>query len=395
LRPAAGRFIVLILDSAGIGELPDAAEYGDAGSNTLGNLARAVGGLKLPNLESLGLGQITSIEGLSTDSVALAAYGMMAEKAPGKDSITGHWELMGYVAGQSQPTYPGGFPAEIVQRLERETGRKFIGNAAVSGTDIINRLGAEHLSTGHLILYTSADSVLQLAAHEEILPLDELYEICRIARRIMDGKDAVGRIIARPFIGSPGSFQRTANRRDFSLPAPDDTLLDLLLRVGIEVHGIGKIDDLFAGRGLSHAVHTKSNRDGLKETLLAIRGDASGLIFTNLVDFDMLWGHRNDVEGYYGGLVEVDAFLPEILQTLRPEDVFVITADHGCDPTTPSTDHSREHVPVLVYGDRIRGGVDIGVRRTFADLAATIAEFFGIQGTGAGDSFWSSIIRKN
>lgn len=387
----AGRFIILLLDSVGIGELPDAAEYGDAGSNTLGNLAEAVGGFQLPNLESLGLGKIAPIRGLSENNPARAAYGMMAEIAPGKDSISGHWELMGYIARQPQPTYPDGFPDRIVARLEEETGRRYIGNIPASGTEIIDRLGAEHLKTGHLILYTSADSVLQLAAHEGIVPLEELYEICRIARRIMDGKDAVGRIIARPFVGSPGSFRRTANRKDFSLPAPEDTVLDLLLKAGKEVLGIGKIDDLFAGRGLSRSVHTESNLEGMEETINAIEGDASGLIFTNLVDFDMLWGHRNDVEGYYRGLVEVDDYLPKILRALKPADVLVITADHGCDPTTPSTDHSREYVPLLIYGDIIHADVDIGVRSTFADLAATLADFFGIEGTGAGESFWLSV----
>ena len=383
-----GRFIVVVLDSVGIGELPDAGQYGDAGSNTLKNLAEAVGGLDLPNLEALGLGKIEPIRGLRPNVRALGAYGKMAQQAPGKDSISGHWELMGCIARQAQPTYPQGFPDRIVQQLRRSTGLDFLGNVAASGTEIIDRLGAEHLSTGWPILYTSADSVMQFAAHEELFPLPRLYELCRQAREIMTRADAVGRIIARPFLGRPGSFKRTANRKDFALEAPADTVLDLLRREGIEVLGIGKIEDLFAGRGLSHAVHTKSNREGLQETLKAIASDAAGLIFTNLVDFDMLWGHRNDAEGYYRGLREVDDFLPQLLSALQPDDVLAFTADHGCDPTTPSTDHSREHVPILVYGHRVQPDINLGVRKTFSDLGATVAEYFGIKGTGAGESLW-------
>ncbi len=389
----SGRFVVIVLDSVGIGELPDADRYGDRGSNTLGNLAEAVGGLRLPHLESLGLGKIRPVKGISADLKARGAFGMMAEKAPGKDSITGHWELMGYTARQPQPTYPNGFPPRIVKRLEEETGKRFLGNIPASGTEIIARLGDEHVRTGNPILYTSADSVLQIAAHEEVVPLEELYRICLIARRIMSGKDAVGRIIARPFIGKTGDYRRTANRRDFSLEAPGKTVLDLLKEAGIGVLGIGKIEDLFAGRGLTDAVHTKSNREGLQETLKAIRSDRDGFIFTNLVDFDMLWGHRNDVEGYYRGLREVDDFIPDLLDALRPGDVLVFTADHGCDPTTPSTDHSREYVPVMAVGDCVRPDVNLGVRATFADLAATVAEFFGVEGTGEGTSFLAQIKR--
>jgi phosphopentomutase len=381
-----GRFVVLILDSVGVGELPDAGQYGDEGSNTLVNLGRAVGGLNLPNLESLGLGKVAPIPGLSATVQAAAAYGRMAEQAPGKDSITGHWELMGYIAQQAQPTYPHGFPARIVNQMRLETGLDYLGNIAASGTEIIDRLGAEHLRTGSPILYTSADSVLQIAAHEEIIPLAELYRICLVAREIMRGPDAVGRIIARPFLGQPGKFKRTSNRRDFSLEAPADTILDILTRSAVPVLGIGKIFDLFAGRGVTKSVHTISNPNGLEETLQAIQSDGRGLIFTNLVDFDMLWGHRNDTVGYYNGLKEVDAFLPKILAALQPEDVLAITADHGCDPTTPSTDHSREYVPLLVYGRKIKGNVNLGTRETFADVAASIAEYFGVNGTGVGKS---------
>ena len=382
-----GRFVVVVLDSVGIGELPDAIQYGDVGSNTLKNLAEAVGGLELHNLESLGLGKIEPLRGLRGDIRAKGAYGKMAQQAPGKDSISGHWELMGCIARQAQPTYPDGFPERILRRLRQQTGLDFLGNVPASGTEIIDRLGAEHLSTGWPILYTSADSVMQFAAHEEIFPLPRLYELCRKAREIMTGPDAVGRIIARPFIGQPGSFKRTANRKDFALQAPENTVLDLLARAGVEVLGIGKIEDLFDGRGLSRAVHTKSNGEGLQGTLKAIQSDATGLIFTNLVDFDMLWGHRNNAPGYYRGLREVDEFLPKLMSALRPDDVLALTADHGCDPTTPSTDHSREYVPILVYGQKAKADVNLGVRKTFADLGATIAEYFGIQGTGAGESF--------
>jgi phosphopentomutase len=385
---AAGRFIVVVLDSVGIGELPDAAAYGDSGSNTLKNLADAVGGLDLPNLAALGLGKIGPIQGLRSDLKARGAYGKMASKSPGKDSITGHWELMGYIAQQAQPTYPRGFPTRILERLRRETGLQFLGNIAASGTEIIDRFGAEHLRTGKPILYTSADSVMQFAAHEDVIPVPELYRLCETARNIMTGPDAAGRIIARPFLGQPGSFKRTANRKDFSLPPPADTVMDHLVREGIRVLGIGKIEDLFAGRGLTNAIHTKSNRQGLEETEKAIRGDVPGMIFTNLVDFDMLWGHRNDVQGYYGGLKEVDEFLPRLMEELEPDDVLALTADHGCDPTTPSTDHSREYVPILVLGAKIKPDVDLGIRRTFADLGATIAEYFAIRGTGVGESFW-------
>jgi len=383
-----GRFIVVVLDSVGIGELPDADQYGDVGSNSLKNLAEAVGGFNLPNLEALGLGKIEPIRGLRPDVRALGAYGKMAQQAPGKDSISGHWELMGCIAQQVQPTYPQGFPERIVEQLRRATGLDFLGNVPASGTEIIDRLGAEHLSTGWPILYTSADSVMQLAAHEELFPLPRLYELCRQAREIMTSADAVGRIIARPFIGRPGSFKRTANRKDFALEAPANTVLDLLRQAGVEVLGIGKIEDLFVGRGLSRAVHTKSNGDGLQETLKAIRSDATGLIFTNLVDFDMLWGHRNDVQGYYQGLREVDDFLPQLMSALQTDDVLAFTADHGCDPTTPSTDHSREHVPILIYGHGIQPDINLGVRKTFADLGATVAEYFGVKGAGSGVSFW-------
>jgi phosphopentomutase len=383
--------IIIILDSVGVGELPDAAQYDDVGSNTLGNLAEVVGGLELPNLETLGLGKIIPLKGLSADLKAKAAFGRMAAIAPGKDSITGHWELMGYIAALAQPTYPRGFPDRIVRTLEQQTGRRYLGNVPASGTDIIKQMGTEHLSTASPILYTSADSVLQIAAHEEVIPLQELYRICEIARKIMTGADAVGRIIARPFVGEPGDFRRTVNRKDFSLEAPGKTVLDLLLKAGISVLGIGKIEDLFAGRGLSYSIHTKSNREGLEETLDAIQNDITGLIFTNLVDFDMLWGHRNDPDGYYRGLREVDQFIPNLMDALKPDDVLVFTADHGCDPTTPSTDHSREYVPILIYGDTLKGDVNIGRRETFADLAATVAEYFGFEGTGAGESFWNLI----
>jgi phosphopentomutase len=385
LRP--NRFIIIVLDSVGIGELPDAGHYGDSGSDTLGNIANSMGGLDLPNFEKLGLGKIKPIKGMSSQITAHAAYGKMAEVSPGKDSIYGHWELMGLISDQPQPTYPHGFPDSILKQLVEKTGYQFIGNRPASGTEIIKELGEEHLRSGNLILYTSADPVLQIAAHEEVVPISRLYEICRIARQVMIGEHAVGRIIARPFIGAPGQFQRTANRKDFSLVPPKPVLLDHLKSFDIPVLGIGKIHDLFAGQGITKSIHTESNRQGLDETLGALLSDQSGLIFTNLVDFDMLWGHRNDVEGYYRGLQEVDLFIPQLLSALRDGDVLAFTADHGCDPTTSSTDHSREYVPLIIFGKLIKGDMNLGVRTTFADLSATVAEFFHIPGTGVGESF--------
>lgn len=381
------RVILIVLDSVGVGALPDAAEYGDEGSNTLGNTARAVGGLHLPHLGALGLGNILPVAGVPPAPHPEGAYGRMAEQSRGKDTTVGHWELAGLISPRPLPTYPNGFPQELVREFERRIGRPVLGNYPASGTVIIEQLGEEHLRTGRPILYTSADSVFQVAAHEEVIPLPELYRICEIAREMLQGEHAVGRVIARPFVGKPGHFIRTANRRDWSLPPPAETVLDRLTASGRSVLAVGKIEDIFAGRGITRAEHTRDNMDSVDKTLMLMSRHKAGLIFANLVDFDMRWGHRNDPQGYARGLEEFDARLPEIRAAMRPDDLLILTADHGCDPTTPSTDHSREYVPLLVWGPRVRPGVDLGTRATFADVAATIAEAFGLAPWPVGRSF--------
>jgi phosphopentomutase len=381
------RAILVILDSVGVGELPDADLYGDVGSDTLGNLAQALGGVHLPHLQSLGLGNIHSILGVLPEASPLGAYGRMSERSAGKDTIIGHWEITGVISARPLPTYPHGFPAEMIAEYERRIGRKTLGNYPASGTVILDQLGAEHMRTGFPIVYTSADSVFQVAAHEEIIPVEELYHICHVARDMLSGEHNVGRVIARPFIGHPGAFQRTDRRRDLSAPPPDLTLLDHVKRAGQSVCAIGKIEDIFAGQGITRAVHTHNNMDGVDKTLEAMRDAGPGLVLTNLVDFDMIYGHRNDVQGYADALRAVDARVPELLQALRGGDVLVFTADHGCDPTTPSTDHSREYVPLLVYGASIQPGVDLGTRTSFADLGASIAEWLAVQPLRAGISF--------
>jgi phosphopentomutase len=378
------RVILIILDACGIGELPDAHLYGDEGSNTIVNTAKAVGGLKLPNLEKLGLGSIESIPGVSSGRESLGNYGKMAELSAGKDSTSGHWEIMGLVLEKPFPVYPDGFPPEIIGPFEKAIGSKILGNKPASGTEIIKDLGEEHTRTGRLIVYTSADSVFQIAAHEEIVPVDKLYEICVKARKILTGEHGVARVIARPFVGKPGSFKRTERRKDFSLPPPEETVLDMLKKNGVPVIGIGKIEDLFAGRGLTESTHTKSNSDGMDKLVGAMKKFERGLLFINLIDFDMLWGHRNDPQAFATGLGDFDRRLPEVLNLLGPEDLLVITADHGCDPTTPSTDHSREYVPLLVYGKSIRNNVNLGIRMSFSDVGKTVADIFGVPGTGDG-----------
>ncbi|MFZ5591612.1 MAG: phosphopentomutase [Bacillota bacterium] len=352
--------------------------YGDEGSNTLGNLSRAVGGLSLPTLGSLGLGSIIPIAGVPHSATPLACYGKMAEQSPGKDTTTGHWEIAGIKLERPFPTYPHGFPPAVIQALTERIGTPVLGNKPASGTEIIAELGAEHMRTGYPIVYTSADSVLQIAAHEEVIPLPRLYEICQIAREIMTGEHAVGRVIARPFIGQPGSFQRTPNRHDYSLKPPRPHLLHLLQEAGLAVQAVGKINDIFAGDGITASFPTKSNAEGMEKTLACVQQHRPGLVFTNLVEFDMLYGHRNDPQGYARALQELDDFLPRLLGALTEKDLLIITADHGCDPTTTSTDHSREYVPLLVYGPALRQGIDLGTRQTFADIAATVGEIFQI-----------------
>ena len=386
------RAILMLLDGVGVGALPDADDYGDGGSNTLGNLARAVGGIDLPHLERLGLGWIEPIPGIERILQPQAAFGKMAERSAGKDSISGHWEIAGLVLSEPFPTYPNGFPPEIVEPFERAIGRKVLGNEPASGTEIIERLGPEHLSTGRPILYTSADSVFQVAAHESVIPVEELYRYCQLARDQLVGRHMVARVIARPFIGSPGAFRRTERRKDLSVPPPGETLLDLLVAHRYSVVGIGKVDELFAGRGITESVHTVSNDEALDAALAAMGRLDRGLIFVTLVEFDMLWGHRNDCEGFYAALRAFDSRIPEIVGLLRERDGLFITADHGNDPTTPSTDHSREYVPLLVAGPRIAQGRDLGTRETFADLGASIAEALGVVGLPSGKSFLTEVL---
>jgi phosphopentomutase len=373
------KVVLIVLDSAGIGALPDAEQYGDAGSNTLGNCSRAVGGLKMPHMGKLGLGLLTGIAGVPPVDEPAACYGKMAERSPGKDTTTGHWEIAGIILDRPFPVYPDGFPPEIIEPFKDRIGRDILGNKAASGTAIIEELGELHMRTGKPIVYTSADSVFQIAAHEEVIPLDELYRICRVARELLTGRHAVGRVIARPFVGSPGSFQRTANRHDYSLKPPAPSVLNLLKDNGLEVVAVGKINDIFAGEGITRSVHTTGNIDGVNKTLELMREDFNGLIFTNLVDFDQKFGHRNDPRGYAGALEEFDSRVPDLIEALHPADVLLITADHGCDPTTTSTDHSREFVPLLVFGHQLKKGVNLGTRSSFSDVAATVARIFGLS----------------
>lgn len=371
-----GRFIVWVLDSVGIGEMPDSYLYNDQGSATLQNIARERGGLYLPNLERLGLGLIEDIFGVGRPGDPQAAYGKMAEQSKGKDTTTGHWEIAGLHLEMPFPTYPNGFPEEVISRFEKEAGVKVLGNYPASGTVIIEELGDEHMRTQRPIVYTSADSVFQIAAHIDVIPLERLYELCEIARGILVGEHSVARVIARPFAGEPGSFYRTKDRRDYSLPPTGETILDVLVASGVPVTAIGKISDIFTGRGISTSLSAKSNNETMSQLLFALDTVEEGLIFANSVDFDMVYGHRNDVEGYAKALEETDRYIPDVLRKLRIDDILVITADHGCDPTTQSTDHSREYVPLLVYGIKPR---NLGIRETFADVAQSIAEYFGVS----------------
>lgn len=381
------RVILIVLDSLGIGSAPDAAEYGDEGSNTLANIAQATGGLHLPNLARLGLGNLVEAKGVPPHDRPAGAYGRMTEISPGKDTTTGHWELAGLPLEAPFPVYPHGFPADLISEYERRIGRKVLGNYPASGTAIIEELGQEHTRTGCPIVYTSGDSVFQVAAHEEIVPIEELYRICRVAREMLTGEHAVGRVIARPFLGRPGAFSRTERRKDFSLLPPKPTILDLVKEAGLEVMGVGKIEDIFANRGLTQSNHTGNNMDTLDAILQFVAQGAPGLIFANLIDFDMLYGHRNNPRGYAEALEAFDRRLPELLDALFPGDLLILTADHGNDPTTPSTDHSREQVPLLVAGPQVRPGADLGTRSTFADVAATIAELLQTKPPFAGASF--------
>ena len=385
------RAILVVLDGLGVGANPDAHDYGDDGASSLEHCAQTIGGLSLPNLGSIGLGNITPILGTPPTDDARGSYGRMAEAGTGKDSTTGHWEMTGVVLHKPLPTYPNGFPADLVERFEQAIGRKVIGNKAASGTEIIKELGEEHLRTGRPILYTSADSVFQVAAHQDVIPLEELYHMCQIARGMLTGENAVGRVIARPFIGTPGNFKRTEHRRDFSLTPLGTTLLDVLKENGKDVIGIGKIEDLFAGRGLTQKDHTETNKDGMAVTLRWLDRDFNGLLFVNLVEFDMLWGHRRDSQGYAKALQDVDGWFAQVQQVMRPDDAIFFTADHGVDPTYKGSDHTREQVPLLVYGQPVRTGINLGMRSTFADLGQTLAQAFQVTPLSAGTSFAQEI----
>lgn len=387
-----GKFVILVMDSVGIGALPDADRFGDMGSDTMCNLYRAMGGLTIPNLLSLGLGNIDGIQLPVKSDNPRGAYGRAMERFSGKDTTGGHWEIAGLVLDRPFDTFPNGFPRNILDPFEAAIGAKTLGNKAASGTEIIEELGEEHLKTGYPIVYTSADSVFQIACHEEVVPREQLYEMCRIAREILTDPYYVGRVIARPFTGKPGSFIRTPGRRDFSLLPPGDTILDAISQKGYEVAAVGKIEDIFANRGITKSNHTTDNMAGVDATIQYLKEDFSGLIFTNLVDFDSLYGHRNNAAGYAKALEELDARIPELLSALRPGDILLITADHGCDPTTlDSTDHSREYIPILATGQGI-APVNLGTRDTFSDIGATAADYFGIKWP-TGMSFYHQLKR--
>ncbi len=381
-------FIIVLLDGVGVGELPDANKFGDVGSSTLSNIAKSVNGLSLPNLQKLGLGNIVDIEGIERTSTPQASFGKMSEKAPGKDSVSGHWEIAGLELDFDFPYYPNGFPKEIIDQFLELTGYKgILGNKAASGTEIIVELGDEHVRTGFPIIYTSADSVFQVAAHEDVIPLERLYEICVIAReKIFINDDSIGRIIARPFIGESGNYNRTTNRKDYALSPPSNTIMDLLKKEGIETFAIGKINDLFNHRGITQPVKSKSNEEGVEKLLQTIEQNSNSFVFINLVDFDVYFGHRNDPEGFANALSYFDMRLPEILDLLDDDDALVITADHGNDPTTPSTDHSREYIPLL-YFEKGKAGKDLGIRSTFADIGKSAANFFELETDLKGESF--------
>ncbi len=372
------RVILIVLDSVGVGEMPDAADFGDAGSDTLGHVA-ASRPLKIPTLVQLGLANIKPLQNLNPPARPAGAYGKAAIASPGKDTTTGHWEMAGLFLQHPFPTYPNGFPRELIEDYEKRIGRKTLGNKTASGTEIIKELGEEHMRTGSPIVYTSADSVFQVAAHEEVIPIEELYRICQIAREMLVPPHQVGRVIARPFSGSPGNFTRTERRRDFAIDPPRPTLLDLLRQKNIFTYGVGKIHDIYCGRGLAAYTKTRNNLDGIAKTLDAIGKYGEGLIFTNLVDFDQNFGHRNDVEGYAQALEEADIGIAQMMKAIGQDDLLIITADHGCDPATPSTDHSREYVPLLAWSPRLTGGSNLGTRAALADTGQTIAENFGLK----------------
>ena len=383
------RIIWIVLDSVGVGEMPDAAAYGDAGSDTLGNITR-LRGLNVPNLCRLGLGNLKPLPQLPRAEHPEGSYGRCTLASPGKDTTTGHWEMAGIHLAEPFPLFPRGFPPAVMDEFERRTGRGWLGNKASSGTEILTELGEEHMRTGKVIVYTSADSVFQIAAHEDVVPVWELYRMCEIARDILRGEFEVGRVIARPFEGLPGDFRRTSNRHDYAVPPPKGMVLDQLEAANVPVYSVGKIFDVFLGRGIGDHVKTKSNADGMAKTLHALETEERGLIFVNLVDFDQLFGHRNDIEGYGAALEEFDRWLPAFRAAMKPDDLAILTADHGCDPTTPSTDHSREYTPLIVFGQQVRAGVDLGLRATLSDIGQTVAANYGTS-ISVGTSFLGDI----
>ncbi len=385
------RVFLIVLDSVGVGEMPDSAEYGDAGSNTLAACARSEK-LDIPNLRELG---IFNIEGVGCGTPVerpAGAVARLAEASKGKDTTIGHWEISGVISPKPLPTYPDGFPQDLLEEFSRRTGRGVLCNKPYSGTQLLSDYGRKHMETGKLIVYTSADSVFQIAAHEEVVPVPELYRCCEIARELLTGEHGVGRVIARPFVGTWPEFTRTANRHDYSLQPPAPTVLDAIQAAGLDCIGVGKINDIFAGRGITEYVRTKSNADGMEKTFGYAQRDFHGLCFVNLVDFDMVYGHRNNVPGYTSALNEFDRQLGELMPLLREEDLLIITADHGCDPSTPSTDHSREHVPMVAWSKKIRAGANLGSRETYAHIAATVADYLGVKAEVAGKSFLSEIL---
>lgn len=387
------RIAVIVLDGVGVGALPDADQYGDVGSNSLSNTARVLGGIDLPNMGEIGLGNITPIEGVPPREETRGAYGKCAQISKGKDSVTGHWELMGIEVSKPFPTYPNGFPKEVLDEFTRLTGYEVLGNKPASGTEIIKELGEEHMRTGKAIVYTSADSVFQIAAHEDIIPIEELYRICQISRDMLRGDHAVGRVIARPFTGENAeTFTRTKRRHDYPILAPSDTMLDTLIKHGHKVYATGKIDDLFGNRGISETHHSVFNQESIQALVDFLDEDFTGLLFANLVEFDMTYGHRNDAAGYAKKLKEFDVFIPKIREKMKDSEIAMIVADHGVDPTTESTDHSREYIPLLVFGPQVKNNVNLGIRETFADVAATIAEAFSLPMPSIGTSFMKEVI---
>ena len=388
------RVILFVLDSVGIGALPDSEKFGDVGVNTLGSIAKATDNFKIPNLIKMGLGNIEGVDYLKKAEQPIGAYGRSLEASNGKDTTTGHWEIAGLYIEQAFKTYPDGFPSHIIDVFEEKIGRKILCNKPASGTVVLEELGELHMQTGQPIVYTSADSVFQIAAHEDVIPLESLYEMCQIARDMLVGDDQVARVIARPFIGTPGNFQRTSNRRDYSIKPFNKTVLDFAKEAGLDVRAVGKIVDIYDGEGITHDVHTKDNMDGVDQTLNYMKDDFKGILFTNLVDFDAKFGHRRDISGYQNALEEVDARMPELMGAMKSTDLLIVMADHGNDPGYKGSDHTREYIPILVYGDAVKAGVNIGTRKTFADIAATVSDALGIQATPYGTSFKNEILNS-